>query len=209
MSIRFNTWLVRLLTHGESVQTLAPEATAAERASALPALRSAYEGHALSVAGSAIPFAEESAWRAASWLADACWMLVGDDTEVKLPPLSLPATSPADQLSADLTLRFLPSVYRRALARPDRSTLADGIEAALRRWPLSGVLADLDGEPTGDTAFEGHSGLQLLYAERAVKSARPGWLPADGTAREWAELIFSESGRPLPSPRLRTEDDLG
>ena len=145
---------------------------------------------------------------AAVWLSEACWVLVSEDTAAKLPTLTLPTQSATDHFSADLILRFLPSVYRRALARADRTALADDIETVLRRWPLSGVLADLEGEPTGDTAFDGHAGLQLLYAERLVKSARPGWLPKDGRAREWLERIFSERGRALPCPPVRTGDDL-
>lgn len=118
------------------------------------------------------------------WLSEACWVLVSEDTAAKLPTLTLPTQSATDHFSADLILRFLPSVYRRALARADRTALADDIETVLRRWPFSGMLADLEAEPSGETTFDGHAGLQLLYAKRLVKSARPGWLPKNGRARE-------------------------
>lgn len=208
MSIGFNTWLARLLTHGESVQADAPAPSANELTSSLAILRSAYDLHALSVAGPLIPFAEESGMGAAVWLAEACWMLVGEDTVAKLPTLILP-TSPSDHLSADLTLRFLPSLYRRAMVRADRAVLAVALVAELCRWPLSGVLADFEGEPTGDTTFGGHAGLQMLYAERLLKVARPGWVPHDGSAREWAEWVFSERGRPLPTLLAPTEQTFG
>jgi hypothetical protein len=96
-------------------------------------------------------------------------------------------------------LRLLPAVLRRAGAKSDEA-LADEVRAALLRWPLSGVLADLEEAPAGPLDFHGHPGLQLLYAERLVNGPRSAWVPPDGPAREWAERVFAERGRPLPAP---------
>jgi len=190
--------LQRVLVHGESAQTSAPVVAAEDRDEALPLLRAAHERRALSVAGPALPFAPESAWRAARLLAEACWKLVGESPPEPLPPIEVTRASAADHLSVDLSLRYLPTVYRRAAAHESGAALAAESEGVLRCWPLSGALADLDGEPIIAPEFAGHPGLQLLYAERIVKTAQPGWIPTGGSAREWAERVFSERGRTLP-----------
>src|SRR5438477_435299 len=83
----------------------------------------------------------------------------------------------------------LTAAHRRATLRDPGVTLAAELERVFRAWPLSGVLADLDAEPTTDPAFGGHPGLQLLYAERLVRTGRPGWVPKAGPAREWVERV--------------------
>ncbi len=209
MLIRFPVWLGRVLIHGESVQADTWQPTPEDRAPAVALLREAYLQHVGNLAGSPLAFEEDVAWQAALLLSDACWHLVSDDTITRIDEIRTPAITPASLFSADLTLRFLPSVLRRAAARSDRAELANAIETVLRRWPLSGVLADLDGEPAGDTTFCGHAGLQMLYAERLLKTGRAGWIPIDGLAREWVERIFAERGKPLPTIPKPAEDDLG
>ena len=172
----------------------------------MPLLHDAYRRHALSLAGPALPLAEETAWQAAELLAAACWKLVSDSTTEPLPNLMVRQPSAADHLSADLTMRYLPSVYRRAMVRELTVPLAAELENVLRFWPLSGVLADLDDEPSTLPEFDGHPGLQLLYAERLVKTAQAGWVPKGGLAREWAERVFHERGRSLPTRPDSRED---
>ena len=205
MSSNFPDWLQRLLTHGESSQLSAPAIGASDRASAVAQLREAHGVRALSLAGPAPAFSDEIAWQAARLLAGACWRLIGEAGADPLPTMA-PSPAAADHFSADLTLRFLPGVYRRANTRADLAPLATALESVLRRWPLSGVLADLDGEPTTVPDFDAHFGLQLLYAERLLKTSQPGWIPESGTAREWAERVFRERGRSLPA-RPNSEDD--
>src|SRR5438093_406611 len=65
-----------------------------------------------------------------------------------------------------------------------------------RRWPLSGVLADIDEPPLLPVDLGGHPGLLLLYAERLARQRRPAWV-ADGPAREYIELVFGERNLPL------------
>lgn len=192
----FPHWLARVLDHGESVLDRRPEPSAADRGEAGQVLADAFRRHALGVAGPPLAFAEPVAVAAAVVLASACWRLVsGEEVPVVMP---VAPTSAADHLSADAVFRFLPTVYRRAKARTD-AALITGVETVLRRWPLSGVLAELDGEPAAALDFFGHPGLQLLYAERLTAAARPGWVPPAGPAREWAERVFADRGRPLPA----------
>ena len=207
MSRPFADWLERVLAHGESAQTSAPEPVADDRIHALPLLRAAHETRALTVAGPALPFVPERAWQGVRLLAVACWKLVGESTPEPVPPIDVTRATAADHLSVDLALRYLPGVYRRATTREPTAGLAADLEAVLRKWPLSGALADLDGEPTTAPDFDGHFGLQLLYAERLVRTAQPGWIPKSGAAREWAERVFHERGRTLPSPPNPEGDD--
>lgn len=196
----FADWLTRVLADGESVQEAPPNPTPEDRPAAVEVLRAAFDDHALDVAGPPIPFEPGTALAAAAALARACWLLVGADekTPAELTVRAEPV-SPSAHLSADVTLRFLPAVHRRAKLRA-AGPLAAAVEALLRTWPLSGVLADLDGEPTTPPEFDGHPGLHLLYAERLVGTGRAGWVPAGGPAREWVERVCSERGKPVPAP---------
>ncbi len=202
----FRDWLERVLSDGESVQDVPPALAPAERLAVEELLRAAFERHALDVAGPPIPFDAGTAVRAAELLARACWMLVADDEgeDTRLDSDARPS-SPSAHLSADVVLRFLPSVYRRSRARHPAEGLTAELDRLLRAWPLSGALADLDGEPAATPDFGGHPGLQLLYAERLVGSVRAGWLPPAGPAREWVERVYEERGKPLPAAPLKEE----
>jgi hypothetical protein len=196
----FADWLSRVLTHGESVQDAPPTLSPEERPGVLALLRAAFDDHALDVAGPPVAFEPAVAVAAAEVLARACWLLVGaDENDPTALTLKAEPVSPSAQLSADVTLRFLPAVYRRAKVRSGTEPLAATVEMLLRAWPLSGVLADLDGGPSTPPAFGGHPGLRLLYAERLLATGRAGWVPADGPAREWVERVYSERGKPLPA----------
>jgi hypothetical protein len=198
----FRDWLDRVLAFGESVQD-PPLLAPADRPAAEERLHAEFASHMLDVAGPLIDFSPNVAVRAAEALAHTCRLLTGADGP--LPALE-PIPSPAAHLSADLTLRFLPTAYRRAKAHAPEGPLAAALDRLLRAWPLSGVLANLDGAPTVAPDF-GHPGLQLLYAERFVGSRRAGWVPQQGPAREWAERVFAEHGVPLPElPKENVRD---
>lgn len=195
----FIAWLTRVLEMGESVQDAPPAFAAAEQAEALPVLRSAFDRHALEVAGPPLAFDPPTAVWAAGQLAAACWTLAsGADGPIDRRE---PATA-GQHLSADTLLRFLPAVYRRAKARAADGELARSLDAIFRAWPLTGALADLGGSPTTPPTFDGHAGLQLLYAERLVERPRAGWLPPPGPGLDWADRVFAERDRPLPAPPL-------
>ncbi len=193
----FRDWLARVLADGASVQD-EPPAIPADRGPILADLSAAFERHALDVAWPPLPFDPDAGLGAAVALARACWLLVAGEGEP--PTLKADARTAAAHLSADVCLRFLPAVLRRARARHAEGEPAASLDRLLRTWPLSGVIADLDGELTTPPDFGGHPGLQLLYAERLVATGRPGWVPTGGPAREWAERVFAERGRPLPAP---------
>jgi MoxR-vWA-beta-propeller ternary system domain bpX4 len=105
-----------------------------------------------------------------------------------------PPQSPAQHLSADLLLRFLPPVYRRARALDPGDPLGGILEKVLRQWPLSGVLADIEAEPLTPTDFGGHPGLLFLYAERLARHERTAWFPT-GPGREYVALAWAELGK--------------
>lgn len=158
-------------------------------------LRQAFARHAATVGGPAVPYDEDAALWATTLLFEAGWLLV-DGGEV--PSWPREPTSAASHLSADLMLRYLTTVHARAKSRDDAEPLARALEGVFRRWPLTGVLAGLDGSPTTAVDFD-HAGLQMLCAERLVVHGQPGWYPPDGRGREWAERIHDERGTPMPA----------
>ena len=102
--------------------------------------------------------------------------------------------SASQHLSVDLVFRYLPAILGRARALPTGDVLAGIIAEILRRWPLSGVLADLSAGPAEPLDFSGHSGLQLLYAERLAQHFKPAWLPGEND-RAYVELVWTELGK--------------
>ncbi len=200
----FPDWLDRVLTTGESVLDAAPQLLLSERRPVTERLRAAFDLHALDVAGPPVAFDPDAALRAAEVLARACWVLVSGDEGARPAPALDPVATPEANLSADVTLRFLPAVHRRARLREPGGALVRALDRILRAWPLSGVLADLDGAPLVVPEF-GHPGVQLLYAERLAATGRAGWVPATGPARDWVERVFAERGGPVPVP-LPQED---
>jgi hypothetical protein len=161
-------------------------------------LRRAFEIHRLHVAVPAIEFDPKTALAAAQLTHWASWLLVSraeSDTEMeealKLPG---PPRSPAQHLSADLLLRLLPTVHRRARALNPADRLATLLAYVLRGWPLSGVLSDVEEGPTTPLDFGGHPGLLLLYAERLARHEKPAWVPT-GPAAEYVELVWAEGGK--------------
>jgi hypothetical protein len=160
------------------------------------ALADAYRLHALSVAGPPVAFDGATALAAGRVLYNAGWCLLNGNEPVDVTRLQMPGDprTPSHHLSADLVFRYLPAVHRRARAlRPD-DELAAALAKLLRRWPLSGVLADVDDGPLTATDFAGHAGLCLLYAERLARHERAGWFPTGGTI-EAVELVWHDLGR--------------
>jgi hypothetical protein len=188
-------FLQRLLIEGKVVLRERPMTQASERAAAVALLKSAYADYRLDVAGPLLSFDETTAFKAAECCHSACWFLVDHQVEeteveaaVKMPD---PTDDPAQHLSADLVLRFLPQIYHRARAIAVDDVLTKSLATICRRWPLSGVHADIEEEPTTPPDFGGHPGLQLLYAERFVEHQRPAWLPR-GAGVEYVNLVLSQ-----------------
>jgi hypothetical protein len=172
-------------------------------------LAEAYRRHALNVAGPPVAFDGPTALAAAHLLYLAGWYLLDANEPVDAARLAMPRDprTRAQHLSADLLLRYLPAVYRRARAmRPD-DELAAALANLLRRWPLSGVLADIDDGPLTATEF-GHPGLCLLYAERLARHEKAAWFPI-GRGIEAVELVWHDLGRDtsvLPTAQQAAND---
>jgi hypothetical protein len=184
-----------LLIDGSARRIEAPRLHPNERDAVLAALRDAHRDALLDLAGPPLPFVPNVALRAAEWAARACWLLLhrgGTPAEVEsaLPPFS-PGPDAADHATADVVLRFVAGVHRRARAIEPAGALAVRLEDLLRRWPLSGVLAEVEPGPLTPVEFGGHRGLLLLYAERFADRPRPAWL-VEGPAREYLDLILAQ-----------------
>lgn len=167
----------------------------------IEAIEQAYARYRLDVAGPLIPFDGGVALDAARLVAEACWALVrrqepADDLAKRLAIARGPST-PAHHLSADLLLRFVPQLIRRARALDPADPLAAILSDLLRRWPLSGVLASLEEGPASTLDFGGHEGLMLLYAERWVRHENPAWQPS-GRLLEYVELARRAVGGRRP-----------
>jgi hypothetical protein len=157
-------------------------------------LAEAFGRYALTVAGPPIGFEPAVACEAAELVRRAAWALVdrGERAQElrRQARMHTAPTTPAQHLSADLLLRYLPQLLRRARALDPTDALVDILGDVLRRWPLSGALSDIEEAPTGPTDFGGHPGLLLLYAERLDGHDRPAWRPGPSSpAFAYRELV--------------------
>jgi hypothetical protein len=192
-------FLARLLHEGRIVfrQRPAPASSTAakEKAKAAEVLERAYTAYRLDVAGPLIPFDAEVACAAGKLVRQASWALVshGERVEDLGRRVVMPhgPKRPSDHLSADLVLRFLPQVVRRARAIDPSDALLGLLSGVLRQWPLSGVLADLDEGLSAPLDLGEHPGLLLLYAERWAQHERPAWRP-EGRALDYVELVLRD-----------------
>ena len=175
-----------------------------------PLLDEAYRLHALSVAGPAIPFDAPTALAAGRVLYQAAWYLLNPNEPVASAALQMPTDpqTPAQHLSGDLVLRYLPALLRRVRALRPNDELAGHLADVLQRWPLSGVLADIADAPQTSLHFGGHAGLRLLYAERLAQHERPAWFPT-GPASEAVELVWQQLGRESIAPHAHGRQAVG
>lgn len=187
-----------LFTKGRIAFEGAPQGNPSEDRDTRLLLKRFYEEHALALAGPSLPFVEEVAGQAARLVALSAWYLVShagtpEDLE---RDLFLPGkrVGPAEHLSADLALKYLPSIYQRARTLHPGDRLPALLGEILRRWPLSGVLADLPEGPLADLDFGGHPGLLLLYAERLAGNFQPAWIPRSLGA-PYLEMVWAELGK--------------
>jgi hypothetical protein len=193
----FAEFLDVLLREGRAVLRGPPHLQAEDK-DAANLLGGIYADYRLRVAGPAINFDPGAAQAAATLVYRACWFLLSrDEPESELDrllKLPAPACSPAAHLSADLVLRFLPQVHHRAKAHNPADRLTALLADVLRRWPLSGVLADVDEGPLTAITFDDHPGLFMLYVERLAQHEKPAWIP-HGPDVAYLELVYSELGK--------------
>jgi MoxR-vWA-beta-propeller ternary system domain bpX4 len=187
-------FLADLFQEGRITFRRPPAAAASTAPEVTGLLERAYAAYRLDIGGAAIALEAGVACAAAELVQQASWALVCrhdrvEDLQKRLRMPRAPATA-ADHLSADLLLRYLPQVHRRARAFDPSDALVALIERVLRQWPLSGVLARLDEGPTSPLDFCGHEGLMLLYAERFAEREPPAspWRP-EGRLLEYVELV--------------------
>jgi hypothetical protein len=167
----------------------------------LSLLHNLFDDFQLELAGPRIGFDPAIALAAAGLVHNASWFLLsrGEPQAVleQLLVLPGPPRSPSEHLSADLLLRFLPQIHRRAKANNPADRLSTLLAEVLRVWPLSGVLADLENGPITALDFGGHPGLQMLYAERFSRHEKLAWAPPLGRGLEFVELVYDELGKDL------------
>jgi hypothetical protein len=190
----FDEFLTQLFTQGKIVfrSAVAPRDRPSD--AAMATLAAAFETHSLDLAGPRIAFDSEIACAAALLLRQASWALVSHDERINEleKRLKMPRSpgSPSEHLSADLSLRYLPQVVRRARALNPSDPLIERLAGVLRQWPLSGVLSDVEEPPTCPLDFGRHPGLLVLYAERLGGNDRPAWRPdLSSPAWEYHELV--------------------
>lgn len=82
-----------------------------------------------------------------------------------MPPA---ATTASEALSADLALRHLPELHQLARSLSEGDPLAEVLEAAALRFPLSGVGITLK-EPPDLALLQGHASLWRLYLDRVIE----------------------------------------
>lgn len=203
----FSEFAVGLLEHGTIVFRSAGPPRARPTGRSLKVLAGAFAVYAETVAGPPIAFDERAAVSAAEVARQSAWALLHREarleelparleTLLRLDANSLAGISASRHLSADLTLRFLPQIARRAGGIDADDPLIVSLTKILRSWPLSGALSDIEGPPLAPLDFGGHPGLLLLYAERLADHDRPSWRPSrDGPARDAHELVQFERAR--------------
>jgi hypothetical protein len=193
----FPHWLASVLQSGDSVQSLQSLLHPTDHEAVLKILRTHFRQSLLDVAGPELEWVEDVAVASAEVLSQCCWLLATSSPDV--PEVQLPEPkSAAEHLSVDVCGKFWPALYRRASSRGDDDPMAQYLEKLLKAWPLSGVLAGLTTSPTSSLDFFGHSGLQLLYAERFLLHPHPSWLPPPGLPWQQAERVFALADKPLP-----------
>jgi hypothetical protein len=199
-------FLLPLLREGRAVVRANPPEPSGRPADVLAVLQEAYADYRLALAGPPLDFCADTALAAAELVRHASWFLADrgqtDEELEKALLMPRPPRSAAEHLSADLLLRFLPQLHRRARALDPADRLTGSLAARLREWPLAGVLAAVEEGPLTPPEFEGHPGLLLLYAERWAGNPKPAWLPR-GRGFEYLELVWGELGRDpaaLPKP---------
>jgi hypothetical protein len=190
-----------LLQEGRAVFRDRPEPATPPDIEAANLLRRAFANYRLRVAGPPIDVNATTALAAGALVYHACWFLVSrtePESELeRLLTLPGPPRSPAEHLSADLVLCYLPQIYRRAKALNPADRLTALLADILRRWPLSGVLTDIEEGPLTPVIFNGHPGLLMLYAERLTQHERLTWVP-NGLGLEYLELVYAELGKAPP-----------
>ncbi len=172
------------------------------------------------IAGPALAFDEAAARWGAAILFRAAWFYLHRDadatqmTVLLAVPLPVPVTAAA-LLSADLTLRYLPEMYRLARTLAPGDPLLAALQNLAAAQPLSGAGLPPEEdrirtpEAAAWQAMRAHSGLWRLFIDRVIAAQARWWLshPDVKTAVRRAAGAFARelvpsldlSDSPLPS----------
>jgi hypothetical protein len=187
-----------LLQHGRIVFRTRPEREPKPSSAVAATLRNAYRTYALQIPGERIAFDVDVAIVASELVRHASWALISRDqrpeTLEQLVRMPFEPSSASHHLSADLLLRFVPQIHRRARGIDPSDALVGMLDRVLRQWPLSGVLADSIDGPIAPPDLGGHHGLMLLYAERLARRPKWSWRPAQ-KAHEYVEWVLRDLGQ--------------
>jgi hypothetical protein len=191
-------FLVPLLHDGVAVLRESPPREDGPPEASARILERAHARVQLAMAGPPLGFEATVAVRAAALLHRACWaQLTRQQRPAELRDvlrMPRPPRGPADHVAADLTLRYLPQVWRRARGVDPADPLLPILAGVLQAWPLSGVLADMEEGPERPVDLGSHHGVLLLYAERYVRHARLAWRPT-AAGDEYVALVQESLAR--------------
>ena len=193
----FEEFLSQLLDHGKVIFRSAKPPQDRPTGRDVAILAEAYATLAISVAGPPVTFDPRIACEAAELVRQASWALVSREERVvdlkrRLRMSTAPA-SPAQHLSADLMLRYVPQILesgpRNRSDRPcDRDPRRPPPTMAAIRRPVR-----RRGRSAGRAEFGRHPGLLLLYAERLAANDRPAWRPDPSSpAYDYYDLLVAE-----------------
>jgi hypothetical protein len=191
-------FLGSLLREGRALVTTKREPLCSDFQAALAILEEAFQTYRLRVGGALIAFDAAIALRAAMVTHAACLALVDRSARpeelARDLDLGPPPKTAAQHLSADLCLRFVAQIHRRAKAIDPADPFVAMLENSLHAWPLSGAMAELDDPPNPAPHFADHPGLISLYCERLVPAERVNWYP-QGTHGEHVELVRAATAK--------------
>lgn len=197
---QISEFLQPLFANGEVVFRAAPEEAPDPDRAVVDWLEQKYADYRSAIAGPPLKFCAAVAWSAAQFVRHACWFSVHRGEPVDVIERRLAFAKPrayAEQLSADMLLRYLPQLHRRCRSINPADPLVTILAQVMREWPLSGVLSDVEDAPMTPPNWDDHIGLAMLYAERLARNPKHEWQPK-GATREIAEVVFADLGTPWP-----------
>jgi len=169
---------------------------------AVALLKNAYDIHVLGVAGEPIPFDAATSVAAGRVLFRAAWYFVHPNEPIEAAGLAMPSEprTPAQHLSADLVLRYMPALYRRARALRPGDELAGRLADLLHRWPLSGVLADIEDAPLVRPNSQDMPDCGCCMPSDSPSTRSP---PGSRSALRWNQSSWCGSSLAVIQPRCR------
>lgn len=201
------SFLNQLFDSGHIRLATAAPLVAAE-GSAIDRLREEEQAARADFPGEAPAFLLDAGYWAAGILYRACQFYAARELPELAVRADLSTSCPGDlqhagtHYSVDITLRYLPDLYRLAASRAHADPLVDALRSLGDAWPLSGI-----GIPANNAAARadnlapilGCPGLKQLYVDRVLDTGNRS-LPAHPELREAA---LASTGIHFPPPDAR------